>query len=78
MLAGSSEAVPARRALLAVGPLRHDKVVGEQHPVESSRGSDKLPAILGKDNPVDQGIDAGILDAARLREPGWSAAAEPQ
>ena len=55
---GPAEAVPARRAGDARGPLRHDVVVGEQHAVERLRGGDELVPVLGEDHPLDQRVDA--------------------
>src|ERR1700721_1711767 len=58
-----AEAVPARRAPIAVGPLRHYVVVPQQHAVERAGGGDELVAVLGEDHAVDQRIDRRVLDA---------------
>ncbi len=73
-----AEAVPARGALLAVGPLRHDVVVPQQHAIERVGGGDEIGAALGEDDLIDHGVDGGIFDADQVAEPGWSAACEPQ
>ena len=75
---GMAEAIPAGIAREAVGELRHDVEIPQQHAVERLGRGDQLVPVLGEDDLLDQGIDRGILDAAVLREPGMSAACEPQ
>src|SRR5262249_6573592 len=69
-LIGPAETIPARGARLAVGPLRHDVVVPQQHTVERPRGGDELAAILGEDHAVDQRVDGWVLDAGVVLRAG--------
>ena len=66
----AAEAVPARGALLAVGPLRHDVEIPQQHAVERLGGGDQLVAVLGEDHALDQRIDRRILDADQVARAG--------
>ena len=76
---GMAEAVPARGAHFAVGPLRHDVVIPQQHAIERLGGGDEIGAALGEDRPGRScASTAGFLMPIRLSEPGWSAACEPQ
>ena len=66
----TAEAIPARRALLAVGPLRHDVEIPQQHAVERLGGGDQFVAVLGEDHALDQRIDRRILDADQIARAG--------
>src|SRR3954463_15450971 len=48
-LIGTAEAIPARGALLVVGPLRHHEVAPDQHAIERPGGGDQLRPVLGED-----------------------------
>src|SRR5580765_6046652 len=62
-LSGTPETVPARGALLAVGPLRHHEMMPQQDAIERPGGGDQLGAILGEDHALDQRVDRRIPDA---------------
>jgi hypothetical protein len=59
-------AVPAGGALLSVAPLRDHVIVSQQDAVERLGGGDEFIAVLGEDDPVDQGVDARIRDAREV------------
>src|SRR5262249_12922870 len=59
----SVEAVPARGARVVDRPARHHVMMPQQHAVERLGGRYQLVAILGEDQPLDQRVDAWILDA---------------
>ena len=63
---------------LAVGPLRHDVEIPQQHAVERLGGGDQLVAVLGEDDALDQLVDRRVLDADQVARAGLSAACEPQ
>ena len=55
---------------LAVGPLRHDVEIPQQHAVERLGGGDQFGAVLGEDDALDQRIDRRILDADEVARAG--------
>src|SRR3569832_470850 len=57
------EAVPPRRALELIAPLRHDIEFPQHHAVERLGRGDELLAALGKDHAVVQLVDCLVLDA---------------
>ena len=61
---------PSARCALAVGPLRHDVVIPQQHAVERPGGGDQFVAVLGEDDALDQFIDRRILDADEIARAG--------
>src|SRR5438552_131377 len=65
-----AETVPTRGALFAIGPLRHDVVVPQQHAVERLGGGDQLLAALGEDDAVYHGVDRRVLDADEIARAG--------
>ena len=65
-----AEAVPARGAHFAVGPLRHDVMVPQQHAVERVGGGDEIGAVLGEDDLIDHRVDRRIFDADQVVRAG--------
>jgi hypothetical protein len=55
-----AKTVPAKSALLIVGPLRYDIVVPQQHPIERLSSGHQLLAGLGEDHTIDQRIESAV------------------
>ena len=76
---GVAEAVPARVAREAVGELRHDVEIPQQHAVERPGRGDQRRRDPWRRSPSRSARRSpGFLMPMVLREPGWSAACEPQ
>src|SRR6202022_978521 len=66
-----AEAVPAGVARKAIGELRHDVEIPQQHAVERLGGRHQASTILCEYDFFDQRINRGILDADAISRAGW-------
>src|SRR5262245_42445628 len=57
-----TETIPVRNEVLAAVELWNDVMIPQQHAIEGLRRGDKLLAVLGVNDPIDELVDGGILD----------------
>src|SRR6476646_2704199 len=65
-----AKTIPARGALLTVGPLRYHVEIPQQRAVECLAGGNQIIAVLGEDYALDQPVDCRILDANQIARTG--------
>src|SRR6185437_13643862 len=63
---GMIKPVPARGTFVGKRPLRHDKMIPQQHSIERPGRCDELIPRIREDDAFDERVDRGILDADQI------------
>ena len=63
---GMIKPVPARGTFVGKRPLRHDKMIPQQHPIERPGRCDEFIPRVREDDAFDKGVDRRIPDADQI------------